>query len=135
MRIKKYLAGLLVAILLVTALPSTALAATNFTPQYASGHYPSTNSPSTYYSCYLGGTSQKISADVSYGNSSKTVCVSATAKKLVVGTTTFYYSTDSCTDLGTAGVEISTPGSTVIIVSATAEYKIMGHKVADLAIM
>ena len=117
------------------ASPGTLFTASTFDPQETSGQYSSgPGAPSAAYSCHLDGDSRLVTADMKYGGN-KTVSVSVAAKKLITGSSRLYYSSESFTDTGTARVQISTPGSTIIIVSATAEYRIMGNKVAELTVM
>lgn len=137
---KKILTCLMAAVVLIMSLPITALAATNFNPQISTGYYPDTipRSIPKAYTCHLGGTSEEISAEITYGTPDKAI-------RIDIGL--FYYdaytqsypttfdSTNGESDLeviyGFLPDDINA-GSRYI--SAAAEYYIMSHQVASLSL-
>ena len=72
---KKILTCLMAAVVLIMSLPITALAATNFNPQISTGYYPDTipRSIPKAYTCHLGGTSEEITAEITYGTDNKAI--------------------------------------------------------------
>ena len=135
MKIKKILASMLAVILIITALPGTALAATNMAPKWASGYYPTgATTPNKYYSCYLGGTDRRVNADITYGTNTS-VFINASIKTLIVSSGKYQYITRSSSGIGSAALEYSTVGSTILVAAATATYRIVGSTVAELTIM
>ncbi|MBQ7145783.1 MAG: hypothetical protein IJR95_03340 [Lachnospiraceae bacterium] len=132
MNIKKLLASILAVILIITALPGTALAASNFTPKWASGYYPTGgNTPLKYYSCYLGGNSNSITADMSYGDSSKTLRVDMTAHFYAFNTLIPMHNYN--TGFGTAIVNFTLIND-YYFTSAMSYYRIRTNLIANLMI-
>ena len=127
---KKKLVCLLMALLLFTVHSSTVLAATTFNPKSASGYGPAPSNKE--YRCWLGGTSERVAADMIFADENNTisVCLSAYMRRpnnpLYVGIITVY-------GFGSAEAYLDSIANWPIT-SATGDYRIRASVVESLSI-